>query len=173
MLSFRDVRTLVRVVRSLHWLASTPIMEGVAELLDTLTVRAAEVVPDDVRVYIQRGALKVEGTDPLAPAGVTMLGLTTRQGMFEHGAMAQMPPLVGVTMGFGKSLQKMVAKTRRVPWPSAAAMPHCAVTSTQLRLWWGGPNESEAEVALRPIPRTDIGMEWPAETSDIVGDGEQ
>lgn len=36
-----------------------------------------------------------------------------------------------------------------------------AMIGDKLHVWWGGPSESEAEVALRPIPREAVRMEWP------------
>ena len=147
-------------MRSLRQVASTPVMEGAVELVSTLTVRAAEVLPDDVRVWVTRGALKVESSDPLAPAGATMLGLAMRGGMLQHSSTPE-SPLLAVTIWFGETLQGMVTQTLRAPWPNTQAKPHCAITSSELRLWWGGPDESEAEVALRPIPREDVRMEWP------------
>lgn len=55
-----------------------------------------------------------------------------------------------------RRVQKFVGRPNR-PWPTGTANPKVSIDEDSILVWWGGVSEDEAVVALRPIPRQEIG----------------
>lgn len=58
----------------------------------------------------------------------------------------------------GERLQGFLTKAHGEPWPAVGAEPHISITDEMIMLWWGGRDEADAVVRLRPIARQDIGI---------------
>lgn len=56
-----------------------------------------------------------------------------------------------------RQVQALLSK-RGTRWPKAHARPKVLIGDDQILVWWGGPRESDAVIALRPIARSEIGM---------------
>lgn len=57
-----------------------------------------------------------------------------------------------------RRLQDFVSHGRKARWPARAAKPRVSIGEDRILVWWGGPGEDEADVALRPIVRSEIGI---------------
>jgi hypothetical protein len=56
-----------------------------------------------------------------------------------------------------RRVQKFVSGRHR-RWPTMKAKPRVSIGEDRILVWWGGPGEGEADVALRPIMRSEIGI---------------
>jgi hypothetical protein len=56
-----------------------------------------------------------------------------------------------------RDVQKFVSRRNR-PWPTITAKPKVSIGEDSILMWWGGASEADAVVALRPIPRREIGV---------------
>jgi hypothetical protein len=54
-------------------------------------------------------------------------------------------------------VQKFVSRQNR-PWPATMAKPKVSIDEDRIVVWWGGPSDADAVVALRPIYRKEIGV---------------
>jgi hypothetical protein len=61
-----------------------------------------------------------------------------------------------VFKSLGAKLQDLLSRAYGTPWPTAGAKPHVLISGGQVKVWWGGPAESEAIVRLAPIAWTDL-----------------
>jgi hypothetical protein len=57
-----------------------------------------------------------------------------------------------------RSLQRFLSDECGRPWPTRTAEPRVAITKQDIAIWWGGPCAADAQVALRPISREEIGL---------------
>ena len=58
----------------------------------------------------------------------------------------------------GKRLQEFLSGARGEAWPAEGADLHISITGEAISMWWGGPNEDEAVLRMRPILREEIGV---------------
>jgi hypothetical protein len=56
-----------------------------------------------------------------------------------------------------QGVQKFVSRRHR-RWPTMTAKPKVSIGEDSILIWWGGASEEDAVVALRPIPRGEIGV---------------
>jgi len=122
-----------------------------------LAIRFQEVLPEDrFRVTVDdAGLVKLEARDA---------GGQWRAGGILFGSVElrlPLPPDMRLKMYFenrAEALQSFVSSALRQPWPSESATRHVAVDRTEIRIWFGGDDEAQAEVRLRSISKTQIAI---------------
>jgi len=123
-------------------------------LVDALAERLAEVLPrTQFEVTVEhRSAVRIRGlgkrhgdTVWLTPVAVwnSPLPVEDRLQIFLDAA--------------SQRVQTFVSRpTKR--WPTMKAKPKVSIEEDKILVWWGGPRETDAVVALRPILRKEIGV---------------
>lgn len=56
-----------------------------------------------------------------------------------------------------RRVQSFVSRHDR-RWPTMAAEPRVSIEEDKILVWWGDPSEADPVVALRPIPRKQLGV---------------
>jgi hypothetical protein len=120
-----------------------------------LAIRFQEVLPEDrFRVTVgEAGLVQFEACDAAGQwrAGGAMFGSVELR--------LPLPAGVRLKMYFenrAEALQSFVSSALQRPWPSESAVRHVVVERTEIRIWFGGSDESLANLRLRPIPKTEI-----------------
>src|SRR4029077_9081273 len=128
-------------------------LDQMERLVGALCERLAEVLPrSQFEVMVEHGhAVRIRGlgerhgdTVWLTPMAVwrSRLAVEDRMQIFLEAA--------------SRRVQMFVSRCDR-PWPTMTAKPRVSIDEDRILVWWGGPNEADAVVALRPIPRKEIG----------------
>jgi hypothetical protein len=129
--------------------------EGEVErLVVALSVRLSEVLPaGQFEVAVdQRLAIRLCGVGANRSRTVWLSPMT-----FWRSRMSAEERLRLFLQAASQRIQKFVSVEGR-RWPTATAQPHISITDDEIHIWWGGENEGDATVALRPIVRAEIGI---------------
>lgn len=57
-----------------------------------------------------------------------------------------------------RSTQKFLTPCGGPVWPEPGVEPHVAISGKTINVWWGGPNEADATIRLRPLDRAELGV---------------
>ena len=128
--------------------------QQVGSLVAALCERLAEILPaDEFEVTVEHGtAVRVLGRGArrgnslwLTPIAIwrSQLPVEQRLQVFFEAA--------------SRRVQKFVSGPRR-RWPTMTARPGVSIEEDRILVWWGGPSEADAVVAVRPIARKEIGV---------------
>ena len=126
----------------------------VERLVAALCVRLAEVLPkDQFEVTVDhRHAVRILGIGSRYGAihWLSPLPLWRSRSPVEHRLQLFLDAA-------SRGVQKFVSRGGR-PWPAMKATSKVSIGEDNILIWWGGVCATEAVVALRPIPRREIGM---------------
>lgn len=128
---------------SAYGIALTRHRDAVRALTEILAARVRDVLPADTYDVTVKGfLLSVQETR-------TKRFVATSPGL----------ALVG-TDDAGEQQRRVCAVAAEALGEVAAPgdEPHVRVDATEIRIWWGASDEHEANVALAPIQRSDIGL---------------
>ena len=111
--------------------------------------------PDEFEVDVLGHEMHVKAMGHDAEAGSTITG----PGFFVlHVPLPRSMRVHAFFDNEARALQEFVSRFRHQPWPSPGADPHVHLTDTQVRVWYGTPDETQAAVRWRPFDRKQLGI---------------
>jgi hypothetical protein len=129
--------------------------EQVARLVSALSLRLAEVLPDgEFEVTIDRlHAVRIRRVRSRRSDIVWLSPMALWQSRSPVEVRLQL-----FLDAAARRVQTFVSAGLRGRWPTVTAEPRVSIGQDSILVWWGGPCVADADVAIRPIPREEIGL---------------
>lgn len=149
-----NLASVMRGIRgTLQSLATDPAPNG-HQLIEAMSERVAEIV-DSTECEVTTDGKTIK-----------LVGINRRQGntvsvMPFFILRSSLPADQRLKMAFealAKSTQRFLTSCGGPAWPAPGIEPHVTVSGETINVWWGGSNEADATVRLRPLDRSELGV---------------
>jgi hypothetical protein len=129
------------------------MIEHAEAIFAALSNRFAEVLPPDTfEIRVNPGAFSVGALGPMAGNSCGAFPLPL---LFPIPASLRLHLLCTAT---AELVQEFATRILGQPWPAPLAPPHVHVSRNAINIWYGSASLDQADLALRPIARSEIGV---------------